>query len=303
MSAVRWSAALALDLALGEPPRAVHPVVLAGKAIAAAERRAPDDARSQRAFGLVLVAFPAAVAALAGTALDRLPSKLLRAVTSIWMLKTAFALRDLLEAGDRVERSLRRGDTAAARRDLAALVSRDTGGLRSEEIASAAIESLAENLCDSYVAPLLFYRLGGLPAALAYRVVNTADAMVGYRGRYEHLGKAAARLDDVLNWVPARVSALALACGAALRSRRAARRVAGVALRDHRRTASPNAGWPMSAAAGALDVRLAKPGHYSLNDDARDPGASDIGRARDLVVLSSAVATLAVLLSYRSGRR
>jgi len=301
MSAASLAAALALDLALGEPPPSVHPVVLAGRTIAATEALSPVDPSLQRAFGVVLVALPAAAAALAG-AIVRRPGPL-GWLAGIWLLKTAFALRDLLAASHRVQRSLERGDMAAARGRLDALVSRETAELRRDEIASAAIESLAENLCDSFVAPLLCYRLGGLPAALAYRVVNTADAMVGYRGRYEHLGKAAARLDDLLNYVPARATALAIGVSAALAGRTRGRRSAVVAVRDHRRTASPNAGWPMSAMAGALDVRLAKRDHYVLNDGARDPEARDIGRARELVVVASAIVAGAVLLSYRIGRR
>ncbi len=215
MSALEWSAALALDLAAGEPPAAVHPVVLIGRAISALDRVAPRDRAAEAPFGVVLVGLPAVLAALAGAASGLVPSRLVRGPVSMWLTKTTFALRDLLRAGDRVEKALRCDDTAAARDRLTALVSRDISDLRADEAASAAIESLAENLCDSFVAPLLFYRIGGLPAALAYRAVNTADAMVGYRGSYERLGRAAARFDDVLNYVPARMSAFALIAGAA----------------------------------------------------------------------------------------
>ena len=178
-----------------------------------------------------------------------------------------------------------------------ALVSRPTSDLSAQEIASAAIESLAENLCDSYVAPLFFYRVAGLPGALAYRAVNTADAMVGYHGRYEHVGKAAARLDDLLNLLPARLSAAALVAGAAI-TRDAATRAGRVAVREHARAASPNAGWPMAAAAGALGVRLAKGDHYAFGGD-RDPRPADIARARRLVAVAAALVTVGVLASYR----
>jgi adenosylcobinamide-phosphate synthase len=129
--------------------------------------------------------------------------------------------------------------------------------------------------------------------------VNTADAMVGYRGRYELLGKAAARLDDALSYVPSRAAALALIVAAPVvgLSPRAALRTG---LRDHRRTASPNAGWPMAVAAGACGVRLEKPGHYTLGQG-RQPDASDIARARHLVVVAAALATLAIVLTW--GRR
>src|SRR5213594_927605 len=251
------SAALAIDLALGEPPERIHPVVVMGRVISALETGAPDEPRRARAFGLLFPLVPAIVAACAVALLGRVRPAPVRFVAIAWTLKSTFALRALLAASRRVERSLAAGDLRSARRELRALVSRPTADLPAHAIASAAIESLAENLCDSYLAPLLFYRFAGLPAALAYRAVNTADAMVGYRGRYEHLGKAAARLDDVASFVPSRVSALALLAATPL-VRADTGRALRVALRDHALTESPNAGWPMSAAAGALGVRLAK---------------------------------------------
>lgn len=301
MSVLRWLAALALDLAAGEPPPRAHPVVFVGRAISALDGFAPRDPAGQGAFGIALVGIPAALAALAGAATGLIPSRILRGLASVWLLKSAFAMRELVLSGDRVERALRRDDIVAAREELSALVSRETSELRPDEAASAAIESLAENLADSFIAPLLFYRIGGLPAALAYRAVNTADAMVGYRGRYERIGKAAARLDDVLNYVPARISAFALLAAAAVTGDSDASEAATIALRDHQRTESPNAGWPMAAAAGALGVRLAKRDHYSLGDGGRPPGPDDIRRARRLVIAASLVATVAVLATYRRG--
>src|SRR5712691_3365862 len=290
------SAALAIDLALGEPPERIHPVVAMGRVISALETGAPDEPRRARAFGLLFPLVPAAVAACVVALLGRVRPAPLRFVAVAWTLKSTFALRALLAAANRVERSLVRDDLASARRELRALVSRPTADLPAHAIASAAIESLAENLCDSYVAPLLFYRCAGLPGALAYRAVNTADAMVGYRGRYENLGKAAARLDDLLNYPPARLTALALASAAPLAggSAHAAWRVG---LAHHRRTASPNAGWPMAAAAGALGLRLAKAGHYSLGTG-NAPAAGDIRRARRLVAVAAALFTICVLASY-----
>jgi adenosylcobinamide-phosphate synthase len=150
---------------------------------------------------------------------------------------------------------------------------------------SAAIESLAENLSDSFVAPLFYFVILGVPGALAYRAINTLDAMIGYHGRFEYLGKVAARLDDLVNWLPARLTAYLLALGGALfipeggpaRStggrlsvvfpqEGAGMRAWQIARRDHAQTESPNAGWPMAAMAGALGVRLEKVGHYVLGD-------------------------------------
>jgi len=297
VSASRWLGALALDLAFGEPPAAIHPVVLLGRAIAQLEAIAPRAPAAQLAHGALLVAGPAIAATASGVAVRGLRPRVFRTFAALWLLKTTFALRGLVVAGDTVAHDLESGDVAGARTHLRTLVSRPTGELDAPHVASAVIESLAENLCDSYVAPLLWYRLGGLPAALAYRAVNTADAMVGYHGPYEHLGKAAARLDDVLNLVPARLTALALAVAAPLVGLRGREALRG-AWREHARTESPNAGWPMAAAAGACGVWLEKAGHYRLGGE-RVPAARDVRRARTLALAGATVATIALLAVAR----
>src|SRR5436305_8828257 len=161
--------------------------------------------------------------------------------------------RALVEAGHEVESRLWHDDIEGARRAVTALVSRDASALDAPLLASAAVESLAENTADSIVGPLLAYAIGGLPAAFAYRATNTLDAMIGYRGRYEYLGKAAARLDDLANLVPARITAALLLLGAAI-FRQDARAGWHIFRRDARRTESPNAGRPMAAMAGLLRV-------------------------------------------------
>jgi adenosylcobinamide-phosphate synthase len=187
----------------------------------------------------------------------------------------------LIEAGREVRHELARGDGDGARAALRSLVSRDTAGLEPPLLAAAAIESLAENATDSFIAPWLAYALAGLPGAFAYRTINTLDSMIGYRGRYEYLGKAAARLDDLANLLPTRAAALLLAlaapagCGSPPRAMR-------TALRHHTRTASPNAGWTMAAMAGALGVRLEKRDAYVLGTG-RDPGSADVRRAERIV--------------------
>jgi adenosylcobinamide-phosphate synthase len=193
------------------------------------------------------------------------------------------AYRGLDRAVAEVESALAVGDLAEARRLLGwHLVSRPTNDLSAAEVAGAAIESLAENLSDSVVAPLLILLAGGLPGMVIYRFTNTADAMWGYRTeRFEHLGKFAARCDDGFNLAPARLTALLIALAAQLANRRGGAALA-VAWRDARRTASPNAGWPMAAMAGALDTVLTKRDHYALGDGRRLPDAAMIGEARRL---------------------
>lgn len=180
-------------------------------------------------------------------------------------------------------------------------MSRPTEELDGGHVASATIESVAENLTDSLVAPALWFLVGGLAGAAVYRVINTADAMFGYRvGPLEYFGKVAARLDDLLNLIPARLAGLSVVAAAALAGESASGAFAGLR-RDHCQTASPNAGWTMSAMAGALGVLLEKPGAYRL-------GAGNLPDFRDIerslrVLGAAVVVSLVVLILGHLGRR
>ncbi|MBI2911279.1 MAG: cobalamin biosynthesis protein CobD [Chloroflexi bacterium] len=297
--ALIFALALAWDLAGGEPPSPVHPVVWMGLLVGRLERLALGwrPGPQLAAGALVAVAFPLAAAALAQavlTSLRGLPWFAL--IVSVYLLKAAFSFRALLAAGRRVERGLVAGRVEVARRALPALVSRDVRSLAPTLIASAAIESLAENLSDSLVAPLFYFILLGVAGAMAYRAINTLDAMVGYRGEYEFLGKVPARLDDVANWIPARIAAGILVGAGALLGRDG-RRAARLARSQQGRTASPNAGWPMATVAGLLGRRLEKPGHYVLGDGFPAPGPRDVGTGLRLVGLAGALWCLLVLVT------
>jgi adenosylcobinamide-phosphate synthase len=222
----------------------------------------------------------------------------LRALLVGLALKPTFSVRRLLDEGRGVAGSLEADHLDEARDRLRALVSRPAGSLSPGLVAAAAIESVAENLADSIAAPLLFYVLFGLPGAAAYRVVNTADAMFGYRGETEWLGKPAARLDDLLNLLPSRLSALAVT-GAALISggRAPALRAWRTWRRDGGRTPSPNAGRPMAAMAGAVGRRLEKTGHYVLGDGLAEPGAEDVRAAIRLAGLAAALLAASALVA------
>jgi adenosylcobinamide-phosphate synthase len=250
-----------------------------GHALGAGQRRLCRGGAGRLTFaGAVLTLAVAGLAAAAAWLVASVASALgpLGVVLEAAALKTMLSVRDLAGAARAVARDLKSGDLAAARQTVGRhLVSRPTAALGPGHVASAAVESTAENLTDSVLAPLLFYVLLGLPGAAAYRAINTADAMIGYRhGALEHFGKVAARLDDVLNLIPARLAALALVVAAPLAGADG-RRAWTTMRRQHGRTASPNAGWPMAAMAGALGVRLEKPGHYVLGEG-RLPGAVEI---------------------------
>lgn len=283
--------AFALDWFLGDPPTTLHPVRAMGSWISFFSNqslRIPAKKKLGRflagtASVLAGAAFFAALLFFVErrTASLPVPAKIL---LDVLLLKPMFTLRGLLRAGTEIRDALVKGDLVEARRLTGwHLVSRDTSRLSESEIASAVIESLAENLTDSFFAPLLFFAVGGLPAVWGYRFVNTADAMIGYRNeKWDWIGKTGARLDDLLNYLPARFCALALCAGAAACGADA--RNGWILLRsDRRKTESPNAGWTMAAAAGALGVRLTKPGCYVLNERGREPNAKTIDRALRLI--------------------
>ena len=261
------SIAIAVDLALGEPPRIIHPVVWMGKAIAFLERIGsfrPSLAQFIYGAGMVLVVIGVFIVP-AYFILFYLRNLSFPAyvVGGALLLKSTFSLKELRSSALRVKGALQEDKLDEARFELRSLVSRDTRGLAKPLLVSATVESVAESTCDSFVAPLFYFLLLGVPGAIGYRVVNTMDAMIGYHGEYEYSGKFASRLDDILNFVPARLTALFIVLAAFLTGRdgRASWRIA---LSEHSKTESPNAGWPIAAAAGALDVQLEKAGHYKL---------------------------------------
>jgi adenosylcobinamide-phosphate synthase len=277
--------AVILDRTFGEPPNALHPVAWMGAAVA----RGRDWALRATGAGqfirgaIVALAIPAVCAALAfalarGTARWTLLSLLATAA----ILKPLFAIRALRDAAFLVRDALAAGDVSRARSSLGSLCSRSADDLDPPALISATVESMAENASDSIVAPFLYFALAGLPGAAFYRATNTLDAMIGYHGRYELVGKTAARLDDALNFIPARLTALLFLLVAPL-GRGDPRRGAATLWRDGARTESPNAGRPMATMAGLLGVRLEKTGQYALGDATRPIEGDDITRAWRIV--------------------
>ncbi len=277
--------ALAVDRQFGEPPARWHPVVAMGRYLGwAGARCAPRAGQPHRAWRVfVLGALAWTLGATLVVVLAMGLATLVHGAPMLWqalllgvLLKPLLAWRLLREEVFAVEAALAES-LAAGRTRLAWLVSRDVTVLTVAQVRESAIESLAENLNDSVVAPLFWFLIAGLPGAALYRFANTADAMWGYRGEHQGrdwtwAGKWAARADDVLSWVPARITALLLALWGPWP---VWRQLPGEA----RLTASPNSGWPMAAMALGLGVRLGKPGVYSLNASGRAPGPADTSRA------------------------
>ncbi|PWJ22465.1 adenosylcobinamide-phosphate synthase CbiB [Jannaschia seohaensis] len=274
--------ALVLDAIFGEPDwlwsRLPHPAVLMGRAVGALDRWLNRGA-GRRAKGVGAVALLVGGAWALGWGLAAIPDG---GVIEVGLAAILLAQRSLLEHVRAVAHALRRG-VPEGRAAVAMIVGRDTEGMTAPQIARAAIESAAENLSDGVVAPAVWFAVAGLPGMLVYKAVNTADSMIGYRTpRHEAFGWAAARLDDALNWIPARLTA-----GLILLVHGAWRHAPQVP-RDARLHRSPNAGWPEAALAPVLGIALAGPRSYAgrLQEfpwvnaaGRRDPGPDEIERA------------------------
>ncbi|MHA6345033.1 adenosylcobinamide-phosphate synthase CbiB [Roseivivax sp. CAU 1761] len=304
-------AALLIDAAIGWPDRVYarigHPVTWLGRLIAALDarlNREGDAAARRRAAGRAAVALTLAAAILPAWLIQAAlpggwPGLVLTGALA-WPLVAARALDTHVAA---VARPLARGDLAAARCAVAMIVGRDPARLDAAGVSRAALESLAENASDGVVAPLFWGAVFGLPGIAGYKAVNTLDSMIGHRSaRHLDFGRAAARLDDLANWLPARLTGLALVLVAP-----APRRAWRVMRRDARAHRSPNAGWPEAAMAGALGCRLSGPRIYPegvarepwLHPEGRDPGPAELNSGlvlyrRALLALGLALAALAL---------
>lgn len=250
-------AALAVEALVGYPAalhrRVPHPVVWLGNAISALEARWNDAGatpRWRRALGLATLAIVAGLAALAGLVIELAPLPEIALFVLVIVVGTlGLAQRSLYDHVAAVARPLAQGDLEAARTAVGMIVGRDTAPLDGGGVATAALESLAESFNDGVVAPAFWFLVGGLPGLFAYKAVNTADSLIGHmEPRWRDFGRATAKTDDLMNWIPARIAGglIALAGGGGWR----------VMLRDAAKHASPNAGWPEAAMAGALRIRL-----------------------------------------------
>ncbi len=303
--------AIAIDLVAGDPPWMPHPVRMIGAAIAWGERilRRGDPRRDLR-NGAVITIATIAIASLCAWATIGIAAAFGRpfgAIAAIAIAWTTIALRGLDDAAQAVERALASGSEENARRALPALVGRDPEALDRPAIIRATVESVAENTSDGIIAPILFLFIGGPVAAIAYKAINTLDSMIGYRDdRYLYFGRAAARTDDAANYVPARITALCIIAAAQLVTGRA--RQAWAACRvDARKHASPNAGFPEAAVAGALGIQLGGEAIYdgeiearaTMGLDDRLPAVTDIAAARTMMRVAAAIAFCLIAITRR----
>ena len=300
--------AVLIDLVLGEPPARFHPTVWMGRHISFVEKWSPKKNLLGLLAGLsIAITLPA----IWGTGAYFL-SLWLQDVNSLAyilvgavLLKTTFSVRMLHREAALVRGHLDQGDMEQVRARMSSLVSRDPSELTAEQATAATVESVSENINDSFLAPWLFFALFGLPGAFVYRMINTLDSMIGYRGVYEHLGKASARLDDLVNLIPARLAGLLLVAASGILP---GQRIAGawrIMWQHHGRTQSPNAGWTMSGMAGALGVQLQKVDAdvgYTLGEPNRPIEPKDITRAvQSMYLVALFGLAIALAVAYARG--
>ena len=302
-----------LDAIFGDPAWLPHPVVLMGKAITALEKRLrtqfPKTPQGELCGGAVLAAVLPVGTFLITALVCRLAAALHPlaelAVQMFWCAQ-ALAAKGLAQESRNVYKELQKQDLPAARKAVARIVGRDTQNLTAEGVTKAAVETVAENASDGVIAPLLYMLLGGAPLALTYKAINTMDSMLGYKNqKYLYFGRAAARLDDVANYLPSRLAGLLWVAAAALTGS-SARGAWKIWRRDRHNHASPNSAQTESACAGALGVQLAGPAYYfgeyydkpTIGDALRPVEPKDILRA-DRMMYAESLLALALGIALR----
>ncbi len=287
-----------LDRWFGDPLWMPHPIVAMGKLIAWLEKtlrsRFAATEEGERKAGIVLVCIVVAITFTVAAALVSFAFRIgppAGLAVEAWLVYQLLAARSLRDASMDVYRPMRNNNYAAARTALGRIVGRDTHDLYPADIARATVETIAENTSDGVIAPMLYFALGGVPLAMVYKAINTMDSMLGYKNdRYLHFGRAAAKLDDFANFLPARLTAWLMIASSRL-MRLDWKRTLLVYLRDKRNHSSPNAGHPEAACAGALGVRLGGDSLYggklvhkpAINFAGRECMAEDIPRANRLL--------------------
>ncbi|ULA68442.1 MAG: Cobalamin biosynthesis protein CobD [Nitrospira sp.] len=314
MTGVELAFAAVLDVAAGDPRWLPHPVKGIGAVITWVDHRIRTICQSEQALQIagvcLALGLPVAVYAAASWVIAQVTaiSPLLGTVVGIGLAYTTLAGRDLFDHVQAVLRELEAGNLTGAREAVAMIVGRDSAGLTEPEVARATVESLAESSSDGIIAPLVYLSLGGAPLALAYKAVNTLDSMIGHRDeRYEHFGWASARLDDVMNWVPARLAGgfIALAAGVSTGQWHRIHESWYMLHRDGDKHASPNSGLPEAAMAGALGVQLGGTNYYDgvahdvplIGDGTADITPEHIRQASRIMIVTYGLGLFFALLS------
>jgi len=304
MSLLILPMAFGLDLLLGDPRWLPHPIVWMGHAISGCEKIFRRWIKNEFRAGLLFALFLIGATWIISFLVVRFCSTLypnLGTFVEIILLYYCFSARTLDKEATLVGKALETGGIAAGRKQVSMIVGREVDTLDETGVVSAAVETVAENYVDGFLSPLFFYFLGGVPLALAYKMVNTLDSMVGYKNeRYLLFGRAAARIDDVANYIPARLSVIFISLSATLLSWHRGKRAFLTALKEGRSHKSPNAGYPEAAFAGALAIKLGGPNYYHgqlvekpfIGTGFARPGIDKIAMACDLMLMASFLAMI-----------
>jgi adenosylcobinamide-phosphate synthase len=291
--------AIIIDIIFGELPNILHPVAWLGKLINLEIRISPGKGKkAQIIYGIIiLILTTVIISLLVYFALNFIKQydEIVYVILGALLLKLTFSIRGLITSALHTRNLLKDGDLNRSRHSLNALVSRDTSTLDKDNVIAATVESVSENSCDSFIAPVFYFLIFGLPGAIAYRIVNTFDSMIGYHGEYEYTGKASAIADDIFNYIPARISATLIVLASIFHPGNL-KRAWSIMFRDHKRTESPNAGWTMSAMAGALGIRLEKTGYYQLGDSVNALSLNNIDSSVKIIAVTFAAWSIITIL-------
>lgn len=298
-----------LDFIFGDPLRLPHPIVYIGKLITGLEKLlSPNSTKRDVPKGVLIFILTVIISFLIPFAVLLILYRVnfwLGLILEIFWSFQILAARTLSIEAYKVKKYLDDGNLKEARRALSMIVGRDTSQLTEEDITKAVVETVSENTTDGIVSPLIAIAIGGAPLGFAYKAVNTLDSMIGYRSeQYFYFGKASAILDDVVNYLPARLTGISMCFASALISGLSAKDAWRVMMRDHAKHASPNGGWTEGATAGALGVKLGGDATYfgvlykkaSLGDSKRTIESCDIARATKLMWISSIIVLILLVI-------
>ncbi|MCE0495663.1 adenosylcobinamide-phosphate synthase CbiB [Vibrio salinus] len=312
MSVIIYVLAFVIDLMLGDPQNWPHPVRWIGNAIHYTERRLRDACSGQgrlQVAGLILwvvIVFGSYIVTYSIVQFCSGIHWLLGSLVELWLAYTVLATRCLSDCAKQVFDALCTGDIAESRRQLSYIVGRDTSQLNRIQITKAVIETVAENTVDGVIAPLFYLFIGGVPLAMAYKAVNTLDSMVGYKNeKYAEMGYFSAKLDDVANYIPARLSWLVFSLAAKLTGGDSMNALK-IGWRDRKNHKSPNCAWPEGTVAGALGVRLGGPNVYFgqlvdkpwIGDEVREVNPQDILISIRMMYVAASVTVVLFCLMY-----
>jgi adenosylcobinamide-phosphate synthase len=292
--------ALTVDILLGEPPKKIHPTVWMGKFIAFIEQKLKVNSvpKTEKLNGVYLAVMSVAFFGFLCHLILYVCHYIhvfLFLIVGVFLLKSTFALKSMREHVIPITEALNGGDLPRARSLVSRIVSRDTSNFDGKHVISATVESVAESTVDGVTSPLFYFSISGIMGAFVYRVINTLDSMVGYKNHYTHFGWFSAKMDTLANFIPARITAYLMILASILTGGNG-KYIHKILKRDSSKTESLNAGWPIAAMAGALEVQLEKPGVYRLGENKKELSVESIYQALQIMQITVFLFTILIVI-------